>query len=122
MGLVVDRYLAHGKYRQGPGLTATLSNNQSVATNSTVTFTATDLTTELYYSILRGTKTRHGIFRIVSDTNGTSYSDDYEENDGDIGVILSAVFSGGTITLKYITTNTGASATLRYSVRQIDNV
>lgn len=122
MGLVVDRYLAHGKYRQGPGLTATLSDNQSVATSSTVTFAATNLTTEIYYSITRGTKTRHGVFRIVSDTNGTSYSDDYEENNGDIGVTLSAVFSGGTITLKYTTTNTGASATLRYSVRQIDNV
>ena len=122
MGLVVDRYLAHGKYRQGPGLTATLSDNQSVATSSTVTFAATNLTTEIYYSITRGTKTRHGVFRIVSDTNGTSYSDDYEENNGDIGVTLSAVFSGGTITLKYTTTNTGADATLRYSVRQIDNV
>jgi Pectate lyase superfamily protein len=122
MGLVVDRYLAHGKYRQGPGLSVTLTNNISSATSTTVTFAATDLTTEVYYSITRGTKTRHGVFRIVSDTNGTSYSDDYEENNGDVGVTLSATFSGGTVTMKYTTTNTGASATLRYSVRQINNV
>jgi hypothetical protein len=122
MGLVVDRYLAHGKYSQGPGLSVTLTNNTSSATSTTVTFAATALTTEVYYSITRGTKTRHGVFRIVSDTNGTSHNDDYEENNGDLGVTLSATFSGGIVTLNYITTNTGANATLRYSVRQINNV
>lgn len=69
----------------------------------------------LNYSIIRNTGTRQGTFSIVPTGSGTlTYTDDYNQNT-DIGLTLSAVQVGDTVTIRYTTTSTGFNASITYT-------
>lgn len=111
-----------GRYAREFGRTFTLANNQS---NQPI-FSVNSLETrafDLYYTIVRNNDTRTGTLRAVAQpSDGSSitqvYTDDYSET-FDIGVTLAAIQTNNTVTIQYTTTNTGASATMTYSISHL---
>jgi hypothetical protein len=77
---------------------------------------------KITYSLERGTERRSGTLNIAFDTT-TGYSiDDDSTETGDVGVTFDVSTDGTTGTLTYTTSNTGADATLRYSVMRLTDV
>ena len=74
---------------------------------------------EIEYLITRGTAKRQGILSITHDANGQVINDNFQENNGTVGVTFSLTNSSNTTTLNYVTTSTGSSASFKYSIRII---
>jgi hypothetical protein len=75
------------------------------------------------YSIERNGLFRHGVLTVVAynadESLGTlAYTDDFSEN-FDTGVTLSATQSGNDILVQYVTTDTGDSGNLTYSISHL---
>lgn len=99
----------------------TLANNTTANTNLAMNISHFPHA-QIIYSILRGTNRRSGVINIAFNTStGYSISDDSTET-GDVGVTFGVSSDGTTGTLTYTTTNTGASATFRYSVKRLTDV
>ena len=107
-----------GSFVRESGETATLTDNTSVAANI-FTVDLGDITAwSLDYTIKRGSNIRHGSMK-VRNTSTPLVDDEYVE-DASTGVTLSvANTSGTTYALQYITTSTGANATITYSLTQL---
>ena len=111
-----------GRYSRQFGRTFTLANNQTnqpIVSLNTLETRAFDM----YYTIVRNNDTRTGTLRVVSQpTDGSTisqvFTDDYSET-FDLGVTLSAVQSNNTVTVRYSTTDTGATATITYSISNL---
>ena len=112
------KQLQLGSYVRESGETATLTDNTAVAT-SVFTLDSSDVSAwSLDYTITRGTNVRHGKME-VRNASTPVYSDDFVE-DASTGVILSVANTAGTTyALQYTTSNTGADATLTYSLSQL---
>ena len=108
-----------GRYARELGRTFTLANNASNQPVFSVNVLATRAF-DVYYTITRGSNTRSGVLRSVSQSVGSAntYSDDYSET-VDIGVTLAVTKSGDLATLNYTTTNTGTAGTLTYSIAHL---
>ena len=107
-----------GRYSRELGRTFALANNasnQSIFSVNSVSTKAFDL----YYTITRANETRSGVLRSVSRPSvGNNYSDDYSET-VDLGVTLDVTQLGDTVTVKYSTTNTGATGIMTYSISHL---
>jgi hypothetical protein len=111
-----------GRYARQFGRTFTLANNvaaQPIFTVNSIETRAFDV----YYTITRDTDTRSGTLRVVSQpTDGSTisqvFTDDYSET-FDIGVTLAVTQVSNTVTVRYTTTNTGATGTMTYSISQL---
>lgn len=100
--------------------TITLSDNTLTATTSGISFLMTnEQSAEIYYKIKRGTKVRTGSLTVSGDTSHVTMSDDYVENNGDLGVVFSISLSGSVATVKYTATSTGTSASMQYSIKTL---
>lgn len=109
-----------GYHKVESGKSIILTDNQSVATSSGLTFSATDEKTNLiYYTATRGNNVRHGVLKITASSSGSTLSDDFSEDGTDIGLILSISVSAGITTLNYTTTNTGNNVTFKYKVERL---
>ena len=109
-----------GNYARKYGSTITLDNNSSKS--SGITFSDNnDLENaiEIDYLIIRGTAKRQGIISITHDANGQVINDDFQENNGSVGVTFSLTNSSNTTTLNYVTTNTGSAGSFKHSIRII---
>ena len=121
--VVGGTFIQLGRYTREVGLTFELANN-ATSIQPIFTVNATDVKAfTVDYTIVRASRVRHGTFTVVAyDTDDStltlSYTDDYTEN-GDVGVTLSAEESGTLITVNYMTTNTGNSGTLTYSISHL---
>jgi len=107
-----------GSFVRESGETATLANNTSVAAN-VFTVDLGDITAwSMDYTIKRGSTIRHGKIRVRN--TGTPVVDDEFVEDATTGVTLSvANTTGTTYALQFKTTNTGADATITYSLTQL---
>jgi len=111
-----------GRYVREFGSTVTLANNQS----NVKIFDINSLEVRafnMYYTIVRNNDTRSGVLQVVSQPSDGStisqvFTDDYTET-FDLGVTLSATQSNNMVTVRYSTTNTGAAATLTYSISHL---
>jgi len=111
--------LQQGTYSRESGVRFTLLNNVSVAAQI-LTFNATAVAAvQINYTIVRGTAVRTGVYTIVSgtDASGTNLqgSDTGVQNSSP-GVTFSVTESTSIVSWKYVTTNTGSDAILRYSI------
>jgi hypothetical protein len=99
-----------------PLASETLLDNQS----NIVVFTfahAVERFMVVEYSITRGSESRIGHIKIA--TNGsTATLDDIHINTADVGVTFSAGVNGANVELRYTTTSSGISATMKYSKRK----
>lgn len=110
----------YGYHKVEAGKSLTLSDNQSAATSSGLTFSATDEKTNLiYYTATRGNNVRHGVLKITASSSGSTLTDDFSEDGADIGLTLSVSVSSGTTTLNYTTTNTGDNVTFKYKIERL---
>jgi hypothetical protein len=112
-----------GRYARLTGRTFTLVNNQSAAATIFTWNTSQSKSFSMSYSIERNGLYRHGVMKVVAynadESLGTlNYTDDFVENDS-TGVTLSATQSGNDILLQYVTTNTGDTGTLTYSISHL---
>lgn len=112
--------LAMGPYVRESGLTVTLNNN---VTSPATAFTYSELgiwSLNIDYNIARDTNYRLGRLSIVlqNGTGALTYTDDYSEN-APTGITLTVTQSGSEIFVKYISTNTGLTGTLTYSINHI---
>jgi len=102
----------------------TLTDNQSSATATGIQLPALENKfLRIEYKMSRGTTYRVGVFTINVIGSYVSYHDDYEENNGTVGVTLSAITDNldstagqETIQIKYITTNTGNDVSTDYRI------
>lgn len=108
--------LALGDLNINSGLTAVLVNNTNPGTAFTLS-TTTAKSFKIDYSITRSTNYRTGTLWIspTSATGVLNYNDEYTEN-FTTGITLSVTQVGTTISVKYVSTNTGTDAALNYSV------
>lgn len=112
-----------GTYTRTTGTSSVLTNG---ATNATL-FTIASATTKAFkmdYTIVRGTTVRTGTMTVVANAEDSlgdfSYSDDFQENSTtDVTLSASETTLGGTITVSYTATNTGASGTIYYSLTNL---
>lgn len=102
-----------------PGGTVTLTNNTSSATSTGIAFTTAQKAQRINYVATRGSNTRSGTLELTATASGVTVSDNFTEDGTDIGLTLSALVSGSTVTLRYVTTNTGNNVSFRYSVDRI---
>lgn len=121
-----------GRYSRQSGKTFVLANNQQDQTVFTLDPEVVKAAT-VNYTIVRGTAVRHGtVTLIVQDILDSalisSYTDDYTEN-ADTGITLAVVqidedgadssVDGDLVALQYSASNTGADATLTYSIANL---
>jgi hypothetical protein len=112
-----------GSYQRTAGISAILEN---------ATFTATPVielnseeiqSLEINYRIRRGTDVRYGKLSITAGPDDSSapltWSDEYTQN-ADIGVALSVTQVSNQLTVDYTTTATGVSASISYSISNLD--
>ena len=110
----------YGYHKVEAGKVVTLSDNQSVAASSGLTFSATDEKTNLiYYTATRDSNVRHGVLKVTASSNGSTLTDNFSEDGTDIGVTFSVIVSAGTTTLNYTTTSTGSNVTFKYKVERL---
>jgi len=100
------------KALQGP---FTLLDNQASPV-TIVTYSASTKYTILEYSLSRNGEDEVGSVMVVSNGTAVSYSGS-TVNTVDLGVLLSATISAGTISIKYTSTNTGFTSSFKYSTR-----
>ena len=111
--------LAMGTYVRESGLTVELTNNVLSPTNAIAYSLGSVVALSINYTIVRGTAYRTGIINITTTGSGSlNYTDDYTEN-ANTGITLTVTQSGSTVFVKYISTNTGAAATLTYSITHL---
>jgi len=106
-----------GTQKRSAGIEDTLVNNGN---GNIVVIDKTAITTfAVEYTIVRSDTRRIGTITVsggqAATTTGFSYTDNYVEN-GSTGVTLTPADSGTQLSLGYSCTNTGANATIRYSV------
>jgi len=111
--------LLQGSYVRESGVTFTLADNISSA-SQIFSFDATVVrAVQINYTIVRGTAVRTGTYTIVSgtDASGTNLqgSDTGVQNSAP-GVTFSVTESSSIVVWKYVTTSTGTAGTLNYSV------
>lgn len=102
----------------------TLTDNQSSVTTTGIQLSAIENKfIRIEYKMSRGSTYRVGIFTANVIGSLVSYHDDYEENNGTIGVTLSATVDNldstagqDTLQIKYITTNTGNDVSMDYRI------
>lgn len=120
IGFTNGQQLAMGPYVRESGLTVTLNNN---VTSPTTAFSYSELgiwSLGIDYSISRDNTYRTGRLSIVLE-NGAgalTYTDDFSENIT-TGITLTVTQTSNEIFVKYISTNTGNSGTLTYSVTHV---
>jgi hypothetical protein len=106
--------LALGSYTRRSGIQTTLLGGQTGVTIFTLD-AATYPTFAMYYTIVRGTDKRTGVFTVVNEAvTGNTGNDEYTENSS-TGITLAFTTATGTCTLSY-TSSAGASATFNYSI------
>jgi hypothetical protein len=111
-----------GRYVRELGRTFTLANNVS---NQPI-FNVSALQVRAFnvqYTITRANETRTGMLQVASQPSDGStitqvFSDDYTET-FDVGITLSVVQVNNTVTVRYSSTNTGATGTLTYSISHL---
>jgi len=111
--------LAMGTYVRESGLTVGLTNNV-VSPTTAITYSLGGVVAlSINYTIDRGTAYRTGIINITTiGSSSLNYTDDFTEN-ASTGITLTVTQSGSTVFVKYISTNTGAGATLTYSITHL---
>ena len=111
--------LAMGSYVRNSGLTVVLTNNV-ISPTTAITYSLGGVAAlGINYTIVRGTAYRTGIINIASAGSGSlNYTDDFTEN-ASTGISLTVTQTGSTVFVKYISTNTGASASLTYSITHL---
>jgi hypothetical protein len=90
-----------------------LANNQ-VSAADLVVVSDTYSYFVLDYSIVRNSETQVGRLLVTHNGTITSISDDFVQT-AVLGVTFTAVLSGGNVIVRYTTTNTGFTATFKYS-------
>jgi len=111
--------LAMGTYVRNSGLTVSLTNNVITPTNAITYSLGGVVALSINYTIVRGTAYRTGIINITTTGSGSlNYTDDFTEN-ASTGITLTVTQSGSTVFVKYISTNTGAAASLTYSITHL---
>jgi hypothetical protein len=114
--------LLQGSYVRESGITFTLADNISSATQI-FSFDATAVAAvQIDYTITRGTSVRTGVYTIVrgTDASGTNLqgSDSGVQNSAP-GVTFSVTESTSIVAWKYVTTSTGTDGVLNYSVTRL---
>ena len=112
--------LAMGPYVRESGLTVTLNNN---VTSPTAAFSYSELdiwALNIDYSISRDTAYRIGRITVVlyNGAGSLTYTDDFSENTS-TGITLTVSQTSNEIFVNYISTNTGDSGTMTYSINHI---
>jgi len=111
--------LLQGSYIRESGVTFTLTDNVSSATQI-FSFDANVIAAvQIDYTVVRGTSVRTGVYTIVrgTDASGTNLqgSDTGVQNSAP-GVTFSVTESSSTVVWKYVTTSTGTNGVLNYSI------
>ena len=120
IGFTNGQQVAMGPYVRESGLTVTLNNN---VTSPTTAFSYSELgiwTVGIDYNISRATTYRTGKLTVILE-NGTgalTYTDDFSENAA-TGITLTVTQTGSELFVKYVSTNTGDTASLTYSITHI---
>jgi hypothetical protein len=120
IGFTNGQQLAMGPYVRESGLTVTLNNN---VTSPTTAFSYSELgiwTVGIDYNISRAATYRTGKLTVILE-NGTgalTYTDDFSENAA-TGITLTVTQTGSELFVKYVSTNTGNTASLTYSITHI---
>ena len=111
--------LAMGSYVRNSGLTVVLTNNV-ISPTTAITYSLGGVAAlGINYTIVRGAAYRTGIINITTAGSGSlNYTDDFTEN-ASTGISLTVTQTGSTVFVKYISTNTGASASLTYSITHL---
>jgi len=94
----------------------TLDNNQIIP-DQALSYAATYQFAYIDYSIERGTNRRLGTLEIKTNGATVSFVDEYSETTI-IGIDFSVAIVGPNIVVSYTSTNTGQSATMKYSFRR----
>ena len=107
----------YGRYDRTPGTTITLTDTASAIVTTGLSFLdTTEKYVEIEYSIVRDSAVRNGLLRITHDSSTQTVSEEYDENDGDVGFNFSVSNAAGITTLNYLT-DVGGSATFTYTTR-----
>ena len=113
---LADNYVGYGWHKTYPGKKITLTDNQSSATTTGLTFSrTTEQNLQISYSISRNLRVRTGQLLITNTNAESSIADEFIE-EADVGVTFTVDRSGGTTTLKYQTNNQSADAYLYYKI------
>lgn len=119
VGMTAIDGLLLGKRLLKPAIPITLQDN-TPSGNSGLTFSATtEKSIRIYYTAVRGTNTRHGELMITSSAVGSTISDSYQYDGGDIGLTFDVTVSSGSTSLLYTTTNTGVDVTFVFGIEKM---
>lgn len=112
--------LAMGPYVRESGLTVGLNNNVVTPTTAFSYSESGIWTSNIDYTITREETYRTGRITVVlyNGTGALTYTDDYSEN-ASTGITLTVTQTGNEFFVKYISTNTGESASLTYSISHV---
>jgi len=112
--------ITFGYVTTAPSGSAALSDNIATPTTTGVTLDINiSNSADIVFQIIRSAQIRHGTFSLAHDATNQSYSEDFTENNGDLGVNLSISYAANVTSVTYTTTDTGNAATMHYQMRYI---
>lgn len=111
--------IKYGRYQREAGISSTLADNVGATTTGLTFSDVNEPYVEIEYSIIRGATIRNGVIRITHDATNQFLSEEYDENNGTVGVTFSITNAVNVTTLNYATTSTGTAGTFKYSIRKI---
>jgi len=112
--------ITFGYVTTAPSGAAALSDNIATPTTTGITLDINIAqSADLVYQIIRTNQVRHGILKLTHDATNQNFSEDYNENNGDVGVNLSISYSSNVTSVTYTTTSTGNVATMHYQMRYV---
>lgn len=112
--------LSYGYVTTAPSGAATLTNNTSSATSTGLTLNVNVTKgAEIIYQIIRNNQVRQGKMKIAQDASNQSFSEDYVENNGDLGVTLGLSYASNVTTVTYTTTNATYNASFHYQTKYL---
>ena len=112
-----------GRYSRETGRSFTCLDNQTLPQAIFTTTTNTVKAYRMNYTMVRGVTVRHGVLTVASENGDDSavtlsYTDDYTES-SDLGITLTPVQSGTSITINYISSSAGFATSLTYSLEHL---
>ena len=111
--------LSLGRRLLAPAVPVTLPDN-TLSGNTGITFSATtEKSVRIYYTASRATNQRHGEIMFTASSAGSTISDTYQYDGGDVGLTFDISISSGTTSLLYSTTNTGTDVTFVYGIEKM---
>lgn len=109
-----------GYHKLEAGLEIQLSGNISSPSTTGISFdAATERTVAVYYTAAKGNNIRHGTMRLTASSNGSTLTDEFNDDGTDLGLEFSLTVDSGVANLRYTTVGAPGEISFKYRIERL---